>query len=221
MYKKSTYYTKNISVWRCSFFYYLILEVSMISDETEAYINSTHKEVLKKLEKALEETTRMFLQTAKTKFERCFLDSVTHFYASYTPIHPDSRHMEMYDLFEAHLDVSDGAGKLAIDFDPSKMSFENGSATEDGLYDQAFRKGWHGGAASGEFHPSPGTPYLRAPYDHDFTRRYHRWYRPASVAPIAPLDEFYKLAQEYWEGAEAQQDLDNAWSACAKRNALS
>ena len=89
-------------------------------------------------------------------------------------------------------------------------TFRNGYAGEDGLYDQVFRKGWHGGAASGDYtfrgysfnksgwvvthtpHPDTGTPYWRTPIPY-----YSQWGRKAEISDPSPLQDIKNKVAEY------------------------
>lgn len=187
----------------------------MIGDQAASFIDQWLKEKKELVQKAQLDTINVFVDVASKKIDKIFKDAVTRFYSSYMPIHPDSRSLEMYDILKI-TPVSNG---MTVGFDPSEMSFNTGYSEEDGLYDQAFRKGWHGGAASGYAHPSPGTPYYRAPYDYDFTRSYKRWYKAAATTE-PPLDDFKNKLREYWEGAEGLSDLETAWKKSAAKYGL-
>ena len=101
----------------------------------------------------------------------------------------------MYNL----LKIEDGPDGIKWHYDPSVMAFRNdgrgpggrGYNGEDGLYDQVFRKGWHGGAADGPRHPDPGTPYYRY-----YPSHYRMWSGPAETTE-PPLDAFNRRMDEF------------------------
>lgn len=124
------------------------------------------------------------------------------FYADYSP----RRYRRRYSLYDIPDIRTVGDLKIVVDFDPEGTSFRDGYDGEDGLYDQVFRKGWHGGADSGPGHPSPGTPYWRA------GRNFSRWGEPAAIAGTSPLEGIDDALTDYertqlpsiWRGLVAQ-----------------
>lgn len=154
------------------------------------------KEILEEFDKALDRATdlavRDMLFYLDVEMKRIFRDVIDEFYADYTP-QPDGyeRHQSLYNLFQTQHFTGENA-RLEFWFEPSEMTpFRSGYDGEDGLYDQVFRKGWHGGAGSGPGHPSPSTPYWRTPHPY-----YTMWGREAAVANVSPLDRFYEKMHE-------------------------
>ena len=102
---------------------------------------------------------------------------------------------------------------LSIWFEPSLISYRNGYAGENGLYDQVFRQGWHGGAnINGEML----VPWAAPPivYDGDKTPWSspikHSW-KQAEKAPISPLQDFKRRINQY-QKTEYQKDYENIWN---------
>lgn len=123
------------------------------------------------------------------------------------------RRYSMYDLLKiVHED-----GKTFAEFDPSVMAFRSdgrgrggsGYNGENGLYDQVFRKGWHGGAAKGPGHPEPGFPYYRTP-----TPEYRIWGRSASVEAESPLEAIKRRTDTF-----SRNTGQNVWKRLVEEEA--
>lgn len=146
-------------------------------------------------------TCKEWFAKVEERVKKMFTDTIDEFYSSYTPDYYD-RVESLYNILETTT-ISNG---LSISFNPDNMtSFRNGYSGGDGLYDQVFRKGWHGGAGQGKDHPDPGTPYWRTPVG-----VYKYWGRPADVANIPPLDAIKKRVYEY-NAHQKQADWDKIW----------
>lgn len=156
-------------------------------DEANKAISKSYKELFVEVEKDVKEI---------------FHSVIKNFYEDYTPQFYE-RNESLYDLLQT--DRTDNS--LQIWFDPTKMTTFRGDSSdgagysgEDGLYDQVFRKGWHGGAGSISkekeemwgAHPHPGTPYWRTPEPH-----YTYWGRPAKVSEKSPLDDMRERIFDY------------------------
>ena len=116
--------------------------------------------------------------------------SIEEFYDDYDPVRY-SRRYSMYSL----LTVGKDANGMYGEFDPSVMTYRPGKKNypADGLYNQVFRKGWHGGAAGGEGHPDPGNPYWRYPSPY-----YHTWWSDAApVAHESPLNAIKRRIDQF------------------------
>lgn len=162
------------------------------------YLEDLEERAIIAVNDAMSKTWREYFKNLDNKVHEIFNDVVRDFYKGYNPdFYPRRESMKNILLTE----VFDGC--IKISFDPSKMSFRNGYNGENGLYDQTFRKGWHGGAGSGDRHPDPGTPYWRT-----WDRR--GWGRKAEIANISPLDDIKKRISDY-EKYENQADFDKIW----------
>lgn len=110
--------------------------------------------------------------------------------------------------------LPEGYDEMKITFDYKKMVFSHNredydkkNGTLNGLFNQTFVLGWHGGAdcaRAGIFppHPDPGVPYWR---HENFTQ----WYIPAkkkNKAGLAPLEDFQSRLDDYSE-YDAYDDL--------------
>lgn len=169
------------------------------------YLESLTSKVKVAVKQALRYTWADFFAVVDEKIHSMFDEVVQGFYSDYTPGFYD-RNESLYEILQTELSED----SLSIQFDPSKMTpFRNGYDGEDGLYDQVFRRGWHGGAASGEGHPSPGTPYWRTPVPY-----YNRWGHEAAFASLSPLDELKRRVTDY-ENYEMQADFNRIWSVYA------
>lgn len=156
-------------------------------------------------EKVVSSASQEYTGLLKTKVEGVFATAVKRFYDSYTPKH-NKRTNAMYDLL--YVDIGDQ--QVTLGFDPTKMNgwrvgkYPVGGfyTSEHGLYEQAFVKGWHGGAGSISEdkvsdstygpHPDPGTPYWGR-----YTGGGWTWGSPAPVAKRSPLEEINRELDKY------------------------
>lgn len=169
------------------------------------YLEGLKAKVKVAVKQALRDTWADFFVAVDGKIHKIFNSVIQDFYSGYSPEYYD-RDESLYELLQTEVFED----SLTIWFDPSKMtSLRSGYSGEDGLYDQVFRHGWHGGASKGKGHPSPGTPYWRAPVPY-----YSRWGREAPVAAISPLDDMRRRVSDY-EKYEMQDDFNSIWSVYA------
>ena len=162
------------------------------------YMNKLKQKAVEAVRKAVAVTWQEFFVSVEVNMREIFNDVIQHFYDDYEPLHY-IRDNSLYELLQTRL--SPEGDSIAIWFEPSAMtSFRSGYVGEDGLYDQVFRHGWHGGAdhiasykeAKYGVHPNPGVPYWRTPIPY-----YTHWGDPAKVASMAPLQEFRMRIAEY------------------------
>ena len=148
------------------------------------------KDLDEKLNRGTDLAVRDMLRYLDREMRQIYQSVIADFYADYTPAHYE-RSYSLYELFYTRMDFGETPG-MRYGFDPVNMShFRSGYGGEDGLYDQVFRHGWHGGADKGPGHPEHGTPYWRTPYP-----KFNQWGDPAEVADMSPLDAFNKRIDE-------------------------
>lgn len=159
-----------------------------------------------------------YLAVVEKRIREIFKDAVDSFYndRNFTPHGEYQRNYSLYNILVIERS-GDGRG-LKYGFDPSRVTpfwtgYVSRSDGTDGLYAQAFKYGWHGGAGSVsiekvnegfEPHPQPAsglenqTPYWRSgPY-------YSHWYHsPAPVADPSPLQYFNEHMQEFMQNEAA------------------
>ena len=168
----------------------------------DAIIEKSRPQIEATVNKIQKETWSDFICVVEEKVRTIFNSVIQDFYSSYTPEYYDRRE-SMYNILQTEISEN----SLSISFDPSKMtSFRSGYDGEDGLYDQVFRHGWHGGAPSGDGHPSSGSPYWRAPVPY-----YNQWGREASIASVSPLDDFRRRISDY-QKYQMHDDFNKLWS---------
>lgn len=161
------------------------------------YFQRMQESVNKQARKAYDETWKEWLKYVAGKAQEIMKGVAEDFYASYTPQFY-KRRGSLYNLLVINLE--DSGETFEGHFNESAITFRNGYGGEDGLYDQVFRRGWHGGAGSIDAskeakmgaHPSPGYPYWRTPYSPPDSKKtgYYHWGRPADISYPAPLDVF-------------------------------
>lgn len=149
------------------------IDWAAIPNAYKGYVNKIADRFKQGLDKASKDAADEFLAIYKNKVESIYKDVVDSFYGDYTPHYYD-RTGDLYKLLE--IEVGKQRAKPIIH--KERLWPSNDGIDADGLYDLVFVGGWHGGAPSGPDHPSPGTPYWRAPYP-----QYYEWYRPAYKSP--------------------------------------
>ncbi len=104
------------------------------------YIAQLKQEIYKQIEEILEEVYPQLFAVIEERIRTIFNDAIRGFYSDYSPISYKRRN-DMYALLETQR----GDDHLKVWFEPGNMGgFRNGYVGEDGLYDQTFRRGWHG-----------------------------------------------------------------------------
>lgn len=166
---------------------------------------------------ALDDAFGDYFEQLEARIKEIFKEEIARFYGDYTPIVYE-RGYSMFHLLKTKVTKKPAA--LKIWFDPSEMSsFRDselsGDALQHGLYNQVFRKGWHGGADKISSdkeekygrHPEPGVPYWRIPVPY-----YHvGWGQRAKVADEAPLTAIKRRIAEY-QATQSQSDFDEIWA---------
>lgn len=160
----------------------------IVEEQWNLYMERVKEALRQEATKALQETYAELFVVVNDKVHKLFEDVIQDFYSDYTPDYYD-RGLSLYNI----LNTKVSQDSLEIWFNPEAMThFRSEYGGEDGLYDQVFRHGWHGGAGSGDDHPSLGHPYWRTPVPY-----YTHWGREAAIAPVVPLDEFKRRINEY------------------------
>ena len=119
-------------------------------------------------EKVKNINTRYFNELDK-KIQREIEYQINSYYAYDTEYH---RKYSLLDVCDYKMDRKNRT--LRLDFSSSKIEQKH-PGVGDYIYEWMFgggfenpsdiHGGWHGGAISGEYHPDPGTPWLRSPID--------------------------------------------------------
>lgn len=174
-------------------------------------VNEIKRRALDTLRNAQKSAYAEFYAMYAEKLKQMFNDAIDDFYSDYPDPEFYERKKSLYKLLQIKVE-KDG---VTVWYEPDEMTtFRNGYSGEDGLYDQVFRKGWHGGAdkiakaKEGKYgvHPDTGTPYWRTPVPF-----YRRWGKKAAVAAISPLDDMKRRIDEYQE-KEMQKDFNKIYS---------
>lgn len=165
-----------------------------------------NRKMVQAANEAMDKAWPEFLKRVDDRVTEIFTSAIDAFYMDYVPTGEDAyeRKNDLYDL----LIIDRNQDRIAIEFDPEKMQgFRDGYQDEDGLYDQVFRKGWHGGA--GGIHeekaekygvhpgylPGGNVPVWRTPAPY-----YTRWGRPAEVMSPSPLELIHEGIDKYEAG---------------------
>jgi len=187
-----------------------VIDPQALSRVTDVAKRAAERAVHDAVEKAQPE----FLNILEERVKNIFNSAIDAFYADYSPDYYGRSH-SLYDLMQ----IERGEESLSVWFEPKEMSsFRNGYNGEDGLYDQVFRKGWHGGAggiseekadvygAHPGYMPGGNVPVWRTPVPY-----YTRWGRPAEVMSPSPLEKIKEDVDIYSSkqmGADFRQCLD-------------
>lgn len=196
------------------------MELSKIDDWYQKRVNEMLRDTERRANEAGAAIRTRFMAEWERRVREIFKETVDAFYDDYNP-YLYSRRGRLYRL----LFIEDvGSTSKTMGFHPEEIPFRDGYAGEDGLYDQTFRKGWHGGAASGLGHPDPGTPYWRVPatvrgskgqefdYEH-----WPRWGNPAYISEEAPLDMWNRKMDDFEAGEMVTMYNDIAREELAAR----
>ena len=178
----------------------------------EQYMARLKEKAVQAVNVAIKNTWQEFFISVEHNIREIFNDVVSAFYDDYAS--PDyTRSRSLYDLLVT--EIGERGDYLKIWFDPTRMTtFRSGYDGEDGLYDQVFRRGWHGGSdrissdkiAKYGAHPKPGTPYWRTPVPF-----YTHWGKPAKISKISPLDDMRRRVAEY-EKYAMQSEFLRIWN---------
>ena len=161
-----------------------------------AALRQEQEEIKKRAEAAAKRASKRYVDYDIQRRKDIMEKVAEGFYKGYSPKYY-ARRGSLYNLMRV---TRLGDDEWEIDFDPSKMTYRNGSGGENGLYNTVFRNGYHGGAPSGPGHPKNGVPMWRYPYP-----TYVNWGKAATQS-ASPLSEFLKLDDE-----ETEEDASNVF----------
>lgn len=189
---------------------------SSTSDFYSKYIEKLQARAEEAVKDAQKKAFAEYFEVADKKIHDIYKDTITDFYNSYDRTFYKPRNGgSLYQLLETEIE-DDG---LSLDFNPSKISYRNGYAGEDGLYDQVFRQGWHGGAnINGQMlvpwtHPPIAYNGDKSPWEPSVLRseEIKSGWKLAEKAPISPLNDFKQRLDKYQQ-KEYQQDYEKIWN---------
>lgn len=182
-----------------------MVEFDIELDGLDLYERRLLREIKSATERGLKKTVDKLVGDISDALNKSFKHAVDDFYedpgfkaASY------KRTKSLYKLLGQSVRFDEETSEIVgtYGFDPSKMTTfrEPDDESHNGLYDQVFRKGWHGGADKVsddkvkypfQVHPEPGVPYYRYP------RPYYRyWGKRAVILVPSPLERFNRYIDE-------------------------
>lgn len=180
------------------------------------YIKKIQEKAKEAVKEAQEKSFSEYFDVAEKKIRTIYKDTITDFYNSYPNPFYDRRG-SLYDLIQTKKTTD----YLSIWFEPSLISYRNGYAGENGLYDQVFRQGWHGGANvkhRGRMLVPWSYPTLEyngktSPWEPEIwnSESILSGWRLAEKAPISPLQDFKRRIDQY-QKTEYQKDYENIWN---------
>ena len=162
-------------------------DITSLCNKLRSNLQRLADEVLKAMNeetnKAVKDAKREFGEYQIERIKDIFNESIDAYYGAYSPGYYD-RQGDMgghsgglYDL----LNTVPGSTGIVRDSSAEDLVDESrmhaGREGFGGLYEIAYKRGWHGGAASGPDHPLNGTPYYRTPYE-----VYSYWGRKAVIS---------------------------------------
>ena len=106
------------------------------SDFYKSYMETLQKKAKEAVSKAQEKTFEEYFEVADTKIRDIYKKTIIDFYQDYTPPRFYDRRGSLFNLIQ----TKRGSDYLSIWFDPSKISYRNGYAGEDGLYETVLDK---------------------------------------------------------------------------------
>lgn len=189
----------------------------IIAYVTERFGDYMAKKVRDLNSAAIEAQTEYF-EIVEQKIRDIVKSAVDDFYSSYTP-EWHTRDNRLYNILRIDSGTQDGLRYLAYDFDPSVLPYRDGSGGgEFDLYNTVFRRGFHGGAASGPRHPQPGIPYWRSGWwlDRDGGIHYHSWGDQAAGSVTPPLTAF-RTEFRRWQQIEGNAILNRLYDQKVKK----
>ena len=182
----------------------------------QLYMKKLQEKAKEAVKEAQEKSFSEYFNVAEKKIKTIYKDTITDFYNSYPDPFYDRRG-SLYDLIQTKKAID----YLSIWFEPSLISYKNGYAGENGLYDQVFRQGWHGGANvkhRGRMLVPWSYPTLEyngetSPWEPEIWNNESilSGWKLAAKAPISPLQDFKRRIDQY-QKTEYQKDYENIWN---------
>lgn len=182
----------------------------------QSYIKKLQEKAKKAVKEVQEKSFSEYFNVAEKKIRTIYKDTITDFYNSYPNPFYDRRG-SLYELIQ----TKKTNDYLSIWFEPSLISYRNGYAGENGLYNQVFRQGWHGGANvkhRGRMLVPWSYPTLKyngetSPWEPEIwnSESILSSWKLAEKAPISPLQDFKKRIDQY-QKTEYQKDYENIWN---------
>lgn len=182
----------------------------------QSYIKKLQEKAKEAVKEAQEKSFSEYFDVAEKKIRTIYKDTITDFYNSYPNPFYDRRG-SLYDLIQ----TKKATDYLSIWFEPSLISYRNGYAGENGLYDQVFRQGWHGGADvkhRGRMLVPWSYPTLEynggtSPWEPEIwnSESILSGWKLAEKAPISPLQDFKNRIDQY-QKTEYQKDYEDIWN---------
>ena len=136
----------------------------------------------------VDEGNQLLIADQEQNFKKLFRESVRSFYGAYSPAEYHRRY-SLYKMGKFEVASESILIHVGGEYSPIGHRVDN-----DYIYTNSFVKGFHGGAISGQNHPSPGVPYWRTPKPH-----YPYWGRPAASSD-SPEEKFGELWDAYLQG---------------------
>lgn len=184
------------------------------SDFYEQYMKKLKSRAEEAVKDAQKKAFAEYFEVADEKIRDIYKKTIYDFYASYDrSFYKPREGGSLYKLIETKV----GDDYLDMWFEESRISYrDDGYSGEDGLYNQVFRQGWHGGANIGG---NMLVPWAAPPvkYDGEETPWSSRkpgtkyGWKQAEKAPISPLDDFKNRIDKY-QKSEYQQDYEKIWN---------
>ncbi|MBT9788645.1 hypothetical protein GPK90_04700 [Clostridium sp. MCC344] len=182
----------------------------------QSYMSKLQEKAKEAVKEAQKKSFSEYFTVAEKKIKNIYKETIDDFYSSYpNPFY--QRRGSLYNLIK----TKKTDDYLSIWFEPSLISYRNGYAGEDGLYDQIFRQGWHGGADvkhRGRMLVPWSYPTLEyngktSPWEPEIwnSKSILSGWELAERAPISPLQDFNNRLDRY-QSDEYQKDYEAIWN---------
>lgn len=149
--------------------------------DTKDKIIKLDKNINKKYKKEVKENLEYIARTA-----------IDNYYESYSP-NLYKRSFDLYNIYKVH--VTDKEWEILYDSSYMNKTHRVDKDDSEYIYDWMFKLGWHGGAAYGPDHPSPGTPWWKLSGS---------WYKPA-IQTGSPYKQIKAESEIYLDDAIIQK----------------
>lgn len=186
-----------------------MIEFDIEMSGLDRYTQRLRYEMRQAADRGVKRTAKAVIEDISAVLDKSFKHAVDDFYndPGFKP-NEYERTFSLYDLMEKSFSfdesTSDVTGSYGLD--PTKMTTfrDPFSSDNNGLYDQVFRKGWHGGADKVsadkvkypfQAHPEPGVPHYRYPKPY-----YRYWGERAAILIPSPLERFDQYVDEEIDG---------------------
>lgn len=170
--------------------------------------------LLKHIDEFVNEAMMKIAWKKYRKAEKICKKEIDRFYNEYSPM----VYRRKYDLRNVYnLDVTKD-GEFIFEFGHEFMQKQHRVSNEY-IYDEMFKEGWHGGANKGPGHPDPGKNYWRTPSVNDDEygiKAYSYWWSIPAAKSSSPYNNIINKWNLYMRSEGKKMELDT-WASTTKK----